>query len=133
MHLKSFVCVCGPDVLSVGSGPDAQSVLRRIERQATYRYATVTLPDDKAANVLFVNGHLVHRSRDEAPKSDAVTATSGLDLLRVTSPTFLYSWPGILHKARLSSHSRCHIGVFQDNLNEDHFFALHNAQEIKTR
>jgi hypothetical protein len=33
---------------------------------------TLTLPEDGAANCLYVNGTLIHRSRDEAPKSDAV-------------------------------------------------------------
>ncbi len=66
------MCVAGPDVLSVGAGPEAQSALRRIEREATHRYATLTLPEDRAANCLFVNGTLVHRCREEATKSDPV-------------------------------------------------------------
>ena len=36
------------------------------------RYRTLTLPEDRAANGLFVNGTLVHRSKAEAPKSDPV-------------------------------------------------------------
>ena len=36
-HLKSFLNMAGPDVISVGAGPEAQSVLKRMEREATHR------------------------------------------------------------------------------------------------
>lgn len=36
-------------------------------QEATYRYQTVTVPDPQAANCLFVNGTLIHRS--EFPNS----------------------------------------------------------------
>lgn len=36
-------------------------------QEATYRYQTVTVPDLMAANCLFVNGTLIHRS--EFPNS----------------------------------------------------------------
>ena len=36
-HLKSFMNMAGPDVISVGAGPEAQSVLKRMEREATHR------------------------------------------------------------------------------------------------
>ena len=72
-HLKTFLNIAGPDVLSVGAGPEAQSVLKRMEREATHRYQTLTLPEDRAANCIFVNGSLVHRGRQEAPKSQPVS------------------------------------------------------------
>ena len=72
-HLKTFLNIAGPDVLSVGAGPEAQSVLKRMEREATHRYQTLTLPEDRAANCMFVNGTLVHRGRQEAPKSQPVS------------------------------------------------------------
>lgn len=72
LHLKSFLNMAGPGVISVGAGPEAQSILKRMEREATHRYQTLTLPEDRAANCLFVNGTLIHRSKAEAPKSDPV-------------------------------------------------------------
>ena len=60
-------------MISVGSCGEAQRVLKRVEREASHRYQTLTLPEDGAANCLHVNGTLIHRSREEAPKSDAVT------------------------------------------------------------
>ena len=40
-----------------------------MEREATFSYQTLTLPEDEAANVLYLNGTLVHRSIDEIPQS----------------------------------------------------------------
>ncbi|KAJ8937803.1 hypothetical protein NQ314_011709, partial [Rhamnusium bicolor] len=68
-HLKSYVTMGGPDVLCVGAGKEAQEVLKRMEREATVSYQTLTLPEDEAANVLYLNGTLVHRSIEEIPQS----------------------------------------------------------------
>ncbi|KAF2900504.1 hypothetical protein ILUMI_05684 [Ignelater luminosus] len=73
-HLKSLVTIGGPDLLCVGSGKEAQDVLKRMEREATFGYQTITLPEDEAANVLFLNGTLVHRSLEEIPQSFQVFA-----------------------------------------------------------
>lgn len=73
-HLKSYITMGGPDLLCVGAGKDAQEVLKRMEREATYSYQTLTLPEDDAANVLYLNGTLVHRSLDEIPQSFKVNA-----------------------------------------------------------
>ncbi|CAH1180202.1 unnamed protein product [Phaedon cochleariae] len=68
-HLKTLITMGGPDLLCVGAGKEAQEVLKRMEREATYRYETLTLPEDEAANVLYLNGTLVHRSIEEIPQS----------------------------------------------------------------
>lgn len=67
--LKHFVTVGGPCLLCVGEGKEAQEVLKRMEREATFSYQTLTLPEDEAANVIYLNGTLVHRSAEEIPKS----------------------------------------------------------------
>lgn len=68
-HLKAYISMAGPDLLCVGAGREPQDILKRMEREATFSYQTLTLPDDEAANVLFLNGTLVHRSLDEIPSS----------------------------------------------------------------
>ncbi|KYN15609.1 N(G),N(G)-dimethylarginine dimethylaminohydrolase 1 [Trachymyrmex cornetzi] len=73
-RLKSLVTMAGPDVICVGAGKESQEVLKRIEREATYNYQTLTVPEDVAANVLYVNGTLIHRSEDEIPQSSKVFA-----------------------------------------------------------
>jgi dimethylargininase len=50
--------------------------MQRIEREATFSYQTLTVPDGIAANVLYVNGTLIHRSVDEIPESCKVRCFS---------------------------------------------------------
>lgn len=69
-HLKSLLSVAGPDIICVSESDEAQSVLKRMAQEATYRYQTVTVPDPQAANCMFVNGTLIHRA--EYPESTAV-------------------------------------------------------------
>lgn len=61
--------MAGPDVLCVGASKEAQEVLKRIEREAIYSYQTLTVPEDAAANCLYVNGTLIHRAIEEIPES----------------------------------------------------------------
>ncbi|XP_008203223.1 N(G),N(G)-dimethylarginine dimethylaminohydrolase 1 isoform X2 [Nasonia vitripennis] len=71
-RLKALVTMAGPDVICVGAGKESQEVLKRIEREATYSYQTLTVPEDEAANVLYINGTLIHRAHDEIPQSSKV-------------------------------------------------------------
>jgi len=72
--LRDVVTCAGHDILSVGSGSTSQNIMRRIEREATFRYQTLTLPEDAAANCLYVNGTLLHLDETEAPESAKVFA-----------------------------------------------------------
>ena len=40
-----------------------------MEREASFRYQTITVPEDEASNILYVNGTLVHLSSKEIPNS----------------------------------------------------------------
>lgn len=71
-NLKYFLNMAGPDVICVSSSGAAQVVLKRIEREASHRYQTLTLPEEGSSACLFVNGTLVHRTKEETPKCDAV-------------------------------------------------------------
>lgn len=68
--------MAGPDVLCVGASKEAQEVLKRIEREAIYSYQTLTVPEDVAANCLYVNGTLIHRAIEEIPESFKVKISS---------------------------------------------------------
>ncbi|RWS26773.1 N(G):N(G)-dimethylarginine dimethylaminohydrolase 1-like protein, partial [Leptotrombidium deliense] len=70
LHLKACLSMAGPDIICVGLSPEAQTLIKNIEREATFRYTTLTVPDDAAANVLYINGTIVHRS--EYPNSNDV-------------------------------------------------------------
>ncbi|XP_068620014.1 N(G),N(G)-dimethylarginine dimethylaminohydrolase 1-like [Battus philenor] len=68
-RLKSYITVAGPDILCVGASKEAQELLKRMEREATFSYQTLTVPEDEAANCLYVNGTLIHRAIEEIPDS----------------------------------------------------------------
>lgn len=68
-HLKYFVSMAGPDLLCVSTSPHSQGILKRIEREATFSYQTLTLSEENASNVLYINGFVVHRSIQEIPVS----------------------------------------------------------------
>ncbi|XP_050419879.1 N(G),N(G)-dimethylarginine dimethylaminohydrolase 1 [Adelges cooleyi] len=68
-HLKTIVSMAGPDVMCVGSSEESKHILKLLEQEATYSYQILTLPEDEAANVMYINGTLLHRSAKEIPKS----------------------------------------------------------------
>lgn len=59
----------GTDVLCCSSSPESQEILKRIEREASFSYQTLTLAEENASNVLFINGNLIHRTIEEIPGS----------------------------------------------------------------
>jgi len=70
LHLKTLLTLCGKDTLcaSTESG-DSVTMLQRIDEASQFSYRRVLVPDDMAANVIFMNGHLICKSENEAPNS----------------------------------------------------------------
>lgn len=62
LRLKSYVTMAGPDILCVNKSQDAQTILRRMEREASHNYKLITVEDNQASNVLYLNGTLLHRN-----------------------------------------------------------------------
>uniref|UniRef100_A0A131YV20 Dimethylargininase n=2 Tax=Rhipicephalus TaxID=426455 RepID=A0A131YV20_RHIAP len=60
-HLKDLLSMAGPDVICLSDSPESQAVKRQVEREATFQYQTVTLPEERAAGCLYINGRLLHR------------------------------------------------------------------------
>jgi len=67
--LGERVSLAGPGILSVGNGQHSQNLVKRMEREATISYQTLTLPEDEAANCIYVNNHLIHSHSTETPLS----------------------------------------------------------------
>lgn len=65
--------MAGPDLFCISGSRESQEILRRIEREATFSYQILTLPEEQAANVLCINGTIIHRSIDEIPVSHEVS------------------------------------------------------------
>uniref|UniRef100_A0A915AHJ3 Dimethylargininase n=1 Tax=Parascaris univalens TaxID=6257 RepID=A0A915AHJ3_PARUN len=59
--LKHYVSLVSTEVLAVGSSKEAKLVLQRIEREATFRYKTLTVEYDEAVSCFNVNDHIIYR------------------------------------------------------------------------
>ncbi|CAF4750679.1 unnamed protein product [Pieris macdunnoughi] len=68
-HLKKYITVAGPDILCVAASKEAKELLKRMEREASFSYQTLTVPEEEAANCLYANGTLIHRAIEEIPQS----------------------------------------------------------------
>lgn len=62
LRLKSYVSMAGPDIICVNRSQEAQSILKRMEREASFNYKLITVDDDQGSNLLYLNGTLVHRN-----------------------------------------------------------------------
>ncbi|XP_038649547.1 N(G),N(G)-dimethylarginine dimethylaminohydrolase 1 [Scyliorhinus canicula] len=77
LHLKSYCTMAGPGLIAIGSSEHAQKALQIMQEMSDHRYDKLTLPDDQAANCVYLNipnkGHvLLHRTAQEFPESAKV-------------------------------------------------------------
>ncbi|XP_029440755.1 LOW QUALITY PROTEIN: N(G),N(G)-dimethylarginine dimethylaminohydrolase 2 [Rhinatrema bivittatum] len=73
-HLKSFCSMAGPDTIVIGSSEAARRAMKTMEQLTDHHYETLTVPDDAAANCIYVkvgpkSSFLIHRSAEEFPES----------------------------------------------------------------
>lgn len=80
LRLKSYITMAGPDILCVNRSQEAQVMLKRMEREASFNYKLVTVDDELGSNVLYLNGTLIHRN--DLPESVA-TLQERIDYSRV--------------------------------------------------
>ncbi|XP_073731703.1 N(G),N(G)-dimethylarginine dimethylaminohydrolase 1-like isoform X2 [Misgurnus anguillicaudatus] len=74
LHLKSCCTMAGPDLIAIGSSEAAQKALKIMQQMSDHKYDKLTLPDDLAANCIYMNlpnkGHvLLHCTPEEFPES----------------------------------------------------------------
>lgn len=74
LHLKSFCSMGGPGLIVIGSSEPAQKTLKIMQQMSDHRYDKLTVPDDLAANCIYMNlpdkGHvLLHTTSEEFPES----------------------------------------------------------------
>ncbi|OXB63288.1 hypothetical protein ASZ78_013738, partial [Callipepla squamata] len=83
LHLKSFCSMAGPNLIAIGSSEAAQKALKTMQQMSDHRYDKLTVPDDAAANCIYLNipskGHvLLHRAPEEYPESAKVRGVLGM-------------------------------------------------------
>lgn len=74
LHLKSFCSMGGPGLIIIGSSEPAQKALKIMQQMSDHRYDKLTVPDDLAANTVYMNlpdkGQvLLHLPVEEYPES----------------------------------------------------------------
>ena len=69
LHLKSFMSMAGASTIAVGQSRAASAAVRCIQDQGQFSYQFVQVPDDIAANCLFINGTLVLACGEKFAKS----------------------------------------------------------------
>ncbi|KAH3800384.1 N(G),N(G)-dimethylarginine dimethylaminohydrolase 1-like [Dreissena polymorpha] len=67
LHLKSLCSMAGRQVIAISSSQCGMEIYKQIKMQAQFSYELLKLDSDAAANMIYVNGHLIHRTRDEIP------------------------------------------------------------------
>lgn len=55
LHLKSFCSMGGPGLIVIGSSEHAQKALKIMQQMSNHRYDKLTVPDDLAANCIYMN------------------------------------------------------------------------------
>ncbi len=69
LHLKSVMSMVAPDYIAIGTSPAAAVAKEIMERDGSFKYSFLSVPDNFGANCLFVNGTVIHVSKDAYPKS----------------------------------------------------------------
>ena len=81
LHLKSLSSIAGIDLLAISDTDAGKKVWREIEMKARFKYNKLVFPENNGANCLFVNGVVLHPSKEDYPASYDVWET--LDCPRV--------------------------------------------------
>lgn len=69
LHLKSVSSLAGINLIAVGDTEAGRKVWREIETNAHFKYDKLVFPDNNGANCLFVNGVVLHPSKEDYPQS----------------------------------------------------------------
>ncbi|XP_066295068.1 N(G),N(G)-dimethylarginine dimethylaminohydrolase 1-like [Branchiostoma lanceolatum] len=68
-HLGDLCGVAGPNLLAVGKSKAAKMVLKEMELMGEFDYEILSLPDDQATDCVYMNGTILHCTKDEFPDS----------------------------------------------------------------
>ncbi|XP_073679130.1 N(G),N(G)-dimethylarginine dimethylaminohydrolase 1 [Garra rufa] len=77
LHLKTFCSMAAPGLIAIGSSEAAQKALKIMQQMSDHKYDKLTLPDDFAANCIYMNlpgkgDVLLHCTPEEFPESAKV-------------------------------------------------------------
>ena len=67
LHLKSMMSMASDDVIAIGPSPSSELAEKMMKEKARFPYKFLKVSTDAAANCLWINGTLIHRSSIEFP------------------------------------------------------------------
>jgi dimethylargininase len=72
LHLQSLATMAGDDIIAIADVPAGRQAWKDISQLGAFKYTPLWIPDLEAANVMYVNGCVLHRSHREFPASARV-------------------------------------------------------------
>ncbi|ESO01050.1 hypothetical protein HELRODRAFT_185727 [Helobdella robusta] len=82
-HLKDYIGMAGPEIMVIGKSDGAQKTFAEIRNSGAIGYKYISVDEDEAANVIYVNRTLLHLNQDQIPKGAAVYLNK-IDFSRVS-------------------------------------------------
>ncbi len=61
--------MAGPEMIAIGQSPAGEDAWKVIEQHGKFKYTKLSAPEDKGANVLYINGTIVHQAASFVPGS----------------------------------------------------------------
>ena len=61
--------MAGPDCIAIGMSVAAKNARKILEMEGKFKYQYLEVPDDVGANCLYVNGTLIHVTKEDYPRS----------------------------------------------------------------
>ncbi len=83
LHLKSYLTMAGPDLVTVGASPGARAARKVIQENAHFKYDFFEVPDETGANCVYLNKTLIHTSKSAFPESAAKIEEMKLDAKKI--------------------------------------------------
>lgn len=65
LHLKNLISMAGKGVIVIGNSSESKHLFQQIKEKTSCQYYKIEFDSDVPANMLYVNGRLIHRTRDE--------------------------------------------------------------------
>ena len=69
LHLTSCLTMAGPELMLIAEGKSGDDAWKIIQEQGKFKYNKLSVPDIQGANVLYINGAIVHQTASFVPES----------------------------------------------------------------
>ena len=81
--------LCAIDTIAIGDSAAGRRAWAEIEAKARFKYKRLAFPDDNGANCLFVNGVVLHPSKEDYPRSYEIWQTLDCEKVPLQNSEFI--------------------------------------------